>query len=121
MDTFRGHLQLSALGDLDSLLRLVAGLRLHVLDLRDDIHALKDLAEDDVAAVEPSTPHVSSHSSMTIFCLVLSKRWECLRGNDSGDEELGAVGVLAGVGHGQQTGLGVLELEVLVGELVTVD
>jgi hypothetical protein len=44
-----------------------------------------------------------------------------LRGNDGGDKELGAVGVLAGVGHGQNTGLGVLELEVLIGELGTVD
>lgn len=38
-----------------------------------------------------------------------------------GDEELGAIGVLAGVGHGHETLLGVLELEVLVGKLVTVD
>lgn len=45
----------------------------------------------------------------------------CLRGDDGGDEELGAVGVLAGVGHGQETLLGVLELEVLIGELLAVD
>lgn len=44
-----------------------------------------------------------------------------VRGNDGGDEELGAVGVLAGVGHGQETLLGVLKLEVLVLELVTID
>ena len=31
-----------------------------------------------------------------------------LRGDDSGDEELGAIGVLAGVGHAQETGAGVL-------------
>lgn len=36
------------------------------------------------------------------------------RCNDSGDEELGAVGILASVGHGKKTRLGVLKLEVLV-------
>lgn len=46
---------------------------------------------------------------------------EDLRGDDSGDKELRAVGVGAGVGHGQEALPGVLELEVLVGELVTVD
>ena len=58
--------------------------------------AVGDLAEDDVAAVEPG-------------------------GDDGGDEELGAVGVGAGVGHGQHEGLLVGELEVLVGELLAVD
>jgi hypothetical protein len=43
------------------------------------------------------------------------------RGNDSGDEELRSVGVLAGVGHGEQTRLSVLQLEVLVSELLSVD
>ena len=43
------------------------------------------------------------------------------RGDNSGDEELGAVGVGASVGHGQQVGLGVLDLEVLIGELLAVD
>ena len=32
-----------------------------------------------------------------------------------------AVGVGSGVGHGEETGLGVLEVEVLVVELLTVD
>ncbi len=36
------------------------------------------------------------------------------RRNDSGDEELGAVSILASVGHGKKTRLGVLKLEVLV-------
>jgi hypothetical protein len=64
----------------------------------DDVHGLlvSDLTENDVASVEP-------------------------RGDDSGDEELGAVGVGAGVGHGQQTGLVVLKGEVLIGELLAVD
>jgi hypothetical protein len=38
-----------------------------------------------------------------------------------GDEELGAVGVLAGVGHGEEERAVVLEGKVLVGELLTVD
>lgn len=42
-------------------------------------------------------------------------------GDNGGDEELRSVGVLAGVGHGEETLLGVLELEVLVGELFAVD
>jgi hypothetical protein len=46
---------------------------------------------------------------------------DCLRGDDGGDEELGTVGVLASVGHGEETLLGVLELEVLVLELLAVD
>ena len=54
MDTFWGHLQLAALGDLDRLLGLVARRRLGLLDLLDNLVALKHLAEDDVAAVEPA-------------------------------------------------------------------
>lgn len=44
-----------------------------------------------------------------------------LRGDNGGDEELGAVGVATSVGHGEETLLGVLELEVLILEAVTVD
>jgi hypothetical protein len=64
----------------------------------DNVHGslVGDLAEDDMALVQP-------------------------RSDDSGDEELGAVGVGAGVGHGQQTGLVVLKGEVLIGELLAVD
>jgi hypothetical protein len=75
-----------------------AGLGAGGLDGLDNLQAsiVSDLAEDDVAAVQPV-------------------------GDDGGDEELGAVGVGAGVGHGEQTGAGVLLLEVLVGELLAVD
>jgi hypothetical protein len=114
--TFFGHLELAALGDLDCLGRLVARGLGHVLDLVDDLEALEHLAEDNVLAVEPGS-------------------------DGGGDEELGAVGVLAGVGHAcrtyishvllltcpmvsqltQEVLLGVLQLEVLVGKLVAVD
>ena len=43
------------------------------------------------------------------------------RGLDGGNEELRTVGVGTGVGHAQQSRLGVLELEVLILELVAVD
>ena len=36
------------------------------------------------------------------------------KGRTSGDEELGSVGVLPGVGHREETRLGVLQLEVLI-------
>ena len=42
-------------------------------------------------------------------------------GLDSGDEKLGAVGVLASIGHRQPAGALVLQSEVLVLELVPVD
>jgi hypothetical protein len=54
VDTFCGHLQLAALGDLDCLHRLVARGGLDLLDLLDDVVSIKDLAEDDVAAIEPA-------------------------------------------------------------------
>jgi hypothetical protein len=43
------------------------------------------------------------------------------RGDDGGDEELGSIGVGSSVGHGEQEGLVVPQLEVLIGELVSVD
>jgi len=57
---------------------------------------ISNLAKDDVLSVQPA-------------------------GDDRGDEELRAVCVWAGIGHGEQAGLGVLELEVLVLELLAVD
>jgi len=66
------------------------------LDLLDDVESLNNLSENDVLAIEP-------------------------RGDDGGDEELGSVGVRSSVGHREKSGLGVLELEVLVSELLTVD
>jgi hypothetical protein len=43
------------------------------------------------------------------------------RGLFGGDEELGSVGVLSGVGHGQPAGTEVLQLEVLIGEPFSID
>ena len=54
VDTFRGDLQLSALGDLDLLNGLVARGGRGVLDLLDDVVSLEDLAEDDVPSIEPA-------------------------------------------------------------------
>lgn len=39
----------------------------------------------------------------------------------SGNEELGAVGIFASIGHAQPAGTIVLQLEVLIGEAVTID
>ena len=44
-----------------------------------------------------------------------------LREEDNGDEELGAVGVLARVGHGEETNLVVLLGKVLIIELISID
>lgn len=42
-------------------------------------------------------------------------------GDDSGDEELGAVGVLSSIGHAEHSLLGVLQLEVLIREFLAID
>ena len=44
-----------------------------------------------------------------------------LRGNGCGYEELGAIGVFSGVGHTENASLGVLQFEVLISELGTID
>ncbi|KAK6539314.1 hypothetical protein TWF694_009548 [Orbilia ellipsospora] len=80
----------------DHLLLKSTALGSEALNGRDDIHTINNLAEDDVSAIEPA-------------------------GDNSGNEKLGTVGVLAGIGHAQQTWLGVLDLEVLIGELLAVD
>lgn len=86
----------AAVGDDHILDGTVAGIRGRVLDLAHHIHAGEDLAEDDVASVQPA-------------------------GLLGGDEELGAVGVLASVGHAQPAGAVVLQLEVLILEALAVD
>jgi hypothetical protein len=117
VNTFGRDLQLAALGNLDSINGLVAGSRLAVLDLVNNVVALEDFAKDDVASVQPA----SARTLLAFGTLISGAQLANLRGDGSGDEELGAVGVGSGVGHGKKTLLGVLELEVLVLELVAVD
>merc|ERR1712035_295929 len=90
-----GDLELTTVGDNDWSAGL-ATLGADGLDLLDDVHALNDGAKNDVLAVQPSSL-------------------------DGAQEELGAVSAWAGIGHGEDAGASVLELEVLVLEPVTVD
>lgn len=76
--------------------RTIARIGLQSLDLLDDVHALENLAKHDVLPVEPGRL-------------------------DGGDEELGALGVGAGVRHGEHARPGVGEVEVLVVEDAAVD
>jgi len=80
----------------DNLLGGFAALGAEGLDLLDNVHALDDLAEHDVLAVQPL-------------------------GLGGANEELRAVGVGSSVSHGQDSRSGVLQLEVLILELVTID
>ena len=66
------------------------------MQLFDDVLSFNNLSEDHVLSVEPGA-------------------------GDEGDEELGTVGVRAGIGHGEQVGLGVLQLEVFISEFLSVD
>ena len=54
VNTFRGDLELAALGYLDSLGGFITGGGFSVLDLLDKLITLKDLAKNNVAAVEPA-------------------------------------------------------------------
>ncbi len=62
----------------------------------DTHHALQNFSENDVFAVQP---------------------WSL----DGGDEELRAVGVFASVSHAEPASAVVLQLEVLIGETVSID
>jgi len=73
-----------------------AALRSYVLHPLDDVHALDHRPKHNVLAIQPG----------------------CL---GSAEEELRPVGVLAGVGHRQNTGSGMLQLKVLIFKLVAVD
>jgi len=88
-------LELTRLSDGD-LLTGFATLGAVRLNLLDDIHAFDNSAEDDVFAVEP-------------------------RGLHCRQKELRAVRIRTCVGHRENTGSGVLELEVLVGKLGAID
>jgi hypothetical protein len=96
VNTFRWYLELTALSNLDSLDRLVSRSLFDVLNLLHNVVTLKHLSEDDMAAIQPAS-------------------------DGGSNEELASVCVLSCVGHAEKTLAGVLELEVLVGELFTVD
>ena len=53
VNTFWGNFELAALGDLDSLSRLITCGSLYILNLLDNIVAFKDFAKNDVSAIEP--------------------------------------------------------------------
>lgn len=53
VNTFCGNLEFATLDNLDSGKGLVTWGSLEVLDLVDDVVALEDLSEDDVASVQP--------------------------------------------------------------------
>jgi len=88
-------LELTAVNNSD-FLGAFSGLGSIGFNLFDDIHALNNLSEDDVLAIQPG----------------------CL---GSANKELGSVGVGSSIGHAQDSRSGVLQLEVLVFELVAVD
>jgi len=88
-------LQLATVGHDDRLLR-AAALGAYCLNRLHDLHALGHVTENDVLAVQP-------------------------RRLDGAEEELGSVRVRAGVGHGQNAAAGVLQCEVLIGELLSID
>jgi hypothetical protein len=89
------HLALTRVSNDDGLLGGTA-LASNSFHLLDNVESFNNLAENDVLAVEP-------------------------RGLDGTDEELGSIGVGTSVGHRKSSGLGVLQLEVLISELSTID
>ena len=89
-----------------NLLRRSAAARAHSLNLLHNVHSLDDLSEHHVVTVEP----LGLHLPMT------TKQMDNRR-----NEELRAVRVLSSVRHRQDTRSGVLQLEVLVGELLSID
>ena len=101
----RKILELTAVHDLDlrsSLARLAAV----GLDLLHDVHAVDNLTEHAVVAVQMRRGHLH------------------VTGNgqfNSGDEELRTVGVGTGVGHGKEARSVVAHAEVLIGKLSAVD
>ena len=67
-----------------------------VLQSLQHVHSLLHLTKDHMATIQPRAGH-------------------------SGDEELRSVGIRSAVGHGQETRAVVLQVEVLISELLSVD
>ena len=87
---------LPTIADGHRLQRSVVGVGLEGLNVSDDAHALDDLAEHDMLAVQ-------------------------VRSVDGGDEKLTTVGVGSSIGHGQQTGTLVLQLKIFIFKLVSIN
>lgn len=114
MNTFRGYLELSALYNLDCLGRPILCALCDVLNLVNDVIAFEDFSKDDVTAIEPAMVYQSREAQKR-------SKGDCSLRNCRGNKELRPVGVLSSIGHAQQAFLGVLQLEVLVFKLVSVD
>lgn len=84
VNTFFGDGELSALGNLDSLGGLVAWRLVDVLDLLNDVVALENLTEDDMAAVKPSARQETRISCRDRPSPPFLKRELCKRHNDAG-------------------------------------
>lgn len=57
MNTFFWHFQLAALGDLDGLLRFVAGTLVDILYLLNNLVTLEDLSEHNMLSIEPAASY----------------------------------------------------------------
>jgi hypothetical protein len=112
VDTFFWYGKFTTLCDLHWFAWLVSWALWHILDELDDFVSFQDFTEDNVLAIE-------------VAMQLLVWQWidgeGSLRGSGGSDEELGAIGILSCVGHAHQALLGVLQLEVLIGELGAVD
>jgi len=87
---------LSTVGDFNRRKGLVSAIGGRLFNLLHKIEAFDNFTKDNVFAVEPA-------------------------GNDGGDEELRSIGSRTSVSHGQESRLGVLQLEVLIFEFVSVN
>jgi hypothetical protein len=118
------HLKGAAV-DNGGLLRVldIAALRTSGLDSLDDVHGglVGNLAEDDVAAIEPAGDNGGDEELRAVAGNKGEKRLAYGHCRHAVSCMTGHLRVGAGVGHGEETGLGVLELEVLIRELLAVD
>lgn len=105
MKSNRRNLELTAVHNLD-LSSGLARLAAVGLDLLHDVHAVDNLTEHAVVAVQMRRGH-----------LRVTENGQ----SDGGDEELRTVGVGTGVGHGKEASSVVAHAEVLIGKLSAVD
>lgn len=115
MGTFFWHGQLSCLCDFDGLGRLVSRAFRHIFHLLHDVVAFQNFSKDYMLSIQPSRQYsVSMEPGLGIITADI-------RSNGCGYEELGTIGILSGVGHAEHTGLGVLQFEVFIWELIPID